>query len=459
MEHNQPTPTNFLQHLRTENKPFILRRDIAPPQWNDEVLHRYNYDQNPELYALLGVAEIQPWQRVRILFQLLQRSRATISNETRCTFERVTDLLLAVLHPDQVLTVFLALRRVRANHKHTSRAILYYIFNHPYLEDLALQRRPAVVDAIEHALGKDVARACAKIICESVGDEIYLRRNLLKFAQNPQRVRAIIAFLYEFNSLTVNRQQAAVTSVDGYTTVHTQYTDKLEQHQERPKTITATNRGEIAATLVHLYRGGASVELQQALDGYVEKAVRKLPKFKGKIALVLDVSASTRSYGDREFCTLAQSVALQMVLQRCTNLQVQTIGGSGSLPMPQGNTDLAVAVLDALETEPDLVAIVSDGYENIYPGDLERVVKALPAAGVQIPIVFCHSKFTNQDDLSLRRPAEMPQLDFWHQDDFEDVLLSLFLTASAGGEECLKEFLLEKLSSVEKELSIWTTKN
>lgn len=454
MEDNQPTLSIFLQHLRTENKPFILRRDIAAPQWSDEVLHRYNYDQNPELYALLGVAEIvQPWQRVRILFQLLQRSRAIFSNETRCIFERVTDLLLAILHPDQVLTVFLALRRVRANHKHISRAILSYIFNHPYLEDLALQRRPAVVDAIEHALGKDVARACTKIICESVGDEIYLRRNLLKFAQNPQRVRAIVPFLY--------RQQSAVTSsVEAYTNLHKQYTDKLEQQHERPKTITATNRGEIAATLVHLYRGGASVELQQALDEYVEKAARQLPKFKGKMALVLDVSASTRSYGDREFCTLAQSVALQMVLQRCTNLQVKTVGGSGNLPMPEGNTDLAVAVLDALETEPDLVAIVSDGYENIYPGDLERVVKALPAAGVQIPVVFCHSKFTNQDDLSLRRPAQIQQLEFWHQDDFEDVLLSLFLTATgAGGEECLREFLLEKLAAVEKELSVWTTKN
>ena len=178
------------------------------------------------------------------------------------------------------------------------------------------------------------------------------------------------------------------------------------------------------------------------------------------MALVLDVSASTRSYGDREFCTLAQSIALQMVLQRCTNLHVQTVGGSGNLPIPEDNTDLAVAVVDALETEPDLVAIVSDGYENIYPGDLERVVKALPAAGVQIPVVFCHSKFTNLDDLSLQRPAQMPQLEFWHQDDFEDVLLSLFLTANdAGGEECLREFLLEKLSSVEKELSVWTTKN
>ncbi len=456
MDTSQPTLTNFLQHLRTENKPFILRRDIAPPEWSDEALHRSNYDQNPELYALLGVAKtIQPWQRVRILFQLLQRSRASISNEIRCTLERVTDLLLAILHPDQVLTVFLALRRVRANHKHTTKAILKYILNHPQLEDMALHRRPAVVDTIEHALGKDVARACAKMLCESVVDETYLRRHLLRFAQNPQRVRAIVPFLY--------RQEAAsATSEDDYTAFHKQYTEKLEQHQERPKTITATNRGDIAATLVHLYRGGSSAQLQQALDGYVADAARQLPRFEGKMALVLDASASTRSYGDREYCALAQSVALQMVLQQCCpNLQVHTMGGSGYLPMPEGNTDLAVAVLDALESEPDLVAVVSDGYENVYPGDLERVVDALPRAGVQTPVVFCHSKFTNLDDLTLRRPAQnLPQLEFWHQDDFEELLLSLFLMATgSGGEECLREFLLDKLYKVEKELAVWTANN
>src|ERR671932_815209 len=143
----RPTVANFHQHMHAENKPFSLRRDAAPPQWNDEALHRSNYDQNAELYALLAVAEtIQPWQRVRMLFQLLQRSRKGMSNEVRCTLERVTDLLLAVLHPDQVLTVSLALRRVRANNKHTTRAILKYILNYPQFEDMASSRRPTVVD-------------------------------------------------------------------------------------------------------------------------------------------------------------------------------------------------------------------------------------------------------------------------------------------------------------------------
>ncbi|MBD2741540.1 hypothetical protein [Coleofasciculus sp. FACHB-1120] len=235
-----------------------------------------------------------------------------------------------------------------------------------------------------------------------------------------------------------------------------------------PIGITATNRGDISATLVHLYRRGKSPELMSALQHYVEQAAVNLPKFSGQVALVLDASASTRSYGDREYCSLAQSVALKLVLEKCcANLKVHTLGGVGELPMPEGYTDLAGALLDALEDSPDLVAIVSDGYENMYPGDLERVVATLPQLGIHTPIVFCHSKFTALDDLELRRPAaNLLQREFWHQDDFEDLLNSLFAIALprslriAGAkqtEASLQEFLRQKLTFQEKELATWTT--
>jgi hypothetical protein len=179
------------------------------------------------------------------------------------------------------------------------------------------------------------------------------------------------------------------------------------------------------------------------------------------MALVQDVSASTRSYGDREFCTLSQSVALQMVLQKCcNNLQVHAVGGDSDddLPMPCGHTDLATGVLDALEDRPDLVAIVSDGYENLYPSDLDRVVAALPDAGIDTPVVFCHSKFTPADDLSLRNPApNLPQLEFWHQEDFENLLVSLCLMVDSQASKAgLQEFLLQKLDRYQQELVPWT---
>jgi hypothetical protein len=45
MDTSQPTIANFLQHLLTDNQPFILRRDAAPPQGSDEALHMSNKAQ------------------------------------------------------------------------------------------------------------------------------------------------------------------------------------------------------------------------------------------------------------------------------------------------------------------------------------------------------------------------------------------------------------------------------
>jgi hypothetical protein len=444
---NKPIIFDFLEHLRVHKEPLILRHNGTLPQWGDESLHREIYDRTPELYALSSVIQtVQTSQRDRMLFQLLQRSRQGLHPDVRCTLDSVINFLLTILHPDKVLTVFLALKRVRANHKHTTKAILKYIFQHPHSLDMAICRRPAVVDCLEHALGKNVARACAKII-KSGSDETYLRRHLLRFVSDKEQAKLVLQLLY--------RQEVRQTSKGQYQELHTKYTQILESHQERPKTVTATNRGDIAATLVHLYRGGKSHQLLEATKRYVKDTAVNLPIFDGQLALVFDASASTRSYGDREFCCLAQSVALKLVLEQCcTNLKVYQVGGSYDLlPMPVGETDLATAVIDALKGEPDLVAVVSDGYENVYPGDLQRLVASLPQIGVQTPVIFCHSKFTNLDDLELRRPANnLTQLEFWHQDDFEDLLISLFSIAGNKGEASLREFLMQKLSQIEKEL-------
>ena len=254
-------------------------------------------EKDPELYAISAVAEkIRVWQQVRVLFQLLRQSRAGASEEIRETLDRVTAYLLTVLHADQVLTVFLAVRRVRANHKHTRKAILKYVLDHPRIEDMAVRRRASVVDCLEHALGRNTARACAKMILDTQGTSASLRRNLLRFASNPERARAMMRLLYGGAGHPVMKGSP-------YTVLHKDYDQEETSgpNRRRPKTITATNRGDIAATLVHIYRGGTNPELREAVDRYVHDAASQLPRFDGKVALVLDASASTRGYGEREF--------------------------------------------------------------------------------------------------------------------------------------------------------------
>lgn len=446
----QTTSTkDLLRHLRGEAEPFVLRR-AEGLQLKDVATHAAAYQENPEQYALTGLADrVQPGQQARVLFQVLRSARATLSATARETLERATNVLLRRLAAEQVLTVFLALRRTRANHKHTRRAILRYLLNHPHLEETAARRRPTLVDCLEHALGKHVARGCARLLREKGSADPYVRRNLLRCADDPGRVTGVLAFLFGKAPCPAPPMPEPIAP-----SAPARAAPPVERPPERPKTITATNRGDIAATLVHMYRGGTNVELKTALARYVEEAAARAPHFDGSVALVLDASASTLGYGERQFCCVSQSQAFRLVLERCcARLSVHTVGRDGELPQPEGDTDLASALLDALEGDPDVVAIVSDGYENVNGSDLARVTASLAAAGVQTPVVFCHSQFTDKDDLALRRPApRLAELAFWHQDDFPGVLWSLFAAARPPhGAAFLEQQLRRRLAALEQE--------
>src|ERR1051326_5380604 len=108
MQAVQMIDNQFFEHLHTEQEPMTLRRDGQQAHWADEAVHRAAYDSGPTLYALCGLARgVTPWQRARILFQLLERSRNEMSASDRKLLERMTVLLLVSMHPDTALTVFL----------------------------------------------------------------------------------------------------------------------------------------------------------------------------------------------------------------------------------------------------------------------------------------------------------------------------------------------------------------
>ncbi|RFS82323.1 VWA domain-containing protein [Actinomadura spongiicola] len=442
------TPT-FLAHLQTHDTPLTLPRGGAL-RWDDADLHRAVHARDAEEYALLGLAPgARPWQRARVLLQILAASQAGLDERARAVPARavparavparVVRVLTLGLPPAHVITVLLALRRLRANHKHTTRAVLRFVLEHPHADALIAARRPALLDCFEHALGTTTARGCARRIDAGDTASDYLRRRLLRFLTAPTaaasaRVRALYTPDPANNPAHDPAAPAAVpASVDGHaTTVLDRPVLPVDTPRPHPPTVTVTDRGDIAATLVHLYRDGPTEDLYVALCRHVGAAAAAFPRFEGTLALVLDASASMRGHGDREWAPLSQAAALRMVLsQVCARLEVIEVGGDERAP--RGATDLATGVLDALGTDPDLVAVVSDGYENLFPGDLARVVAALPRAGVTTPVVFCHVMFTGGDDLRLRRPApSLPQRGFWHQDDFAELLPWMFAHCPAG---------------------------
>lgn len=419
------TPT-LLQHFRTHDVPLVLSRS-GEPVWDDAELHRTAQLSDPEGYALLAlVPGVLPWQRARVLLRTLAATQDGLAERTRATLAKATRALMFGLPPAYALTVLLALRRLRANHKHVTRAVVAFVLEHPEADALIEARRPALVDCFEHALGKTTARACARLITEAAGTAgsdggdtgRYLRRSLLRFTADPVLAAKRVRALYAPGTYGVPAPQEPPAPLDPV--------------REYPPIVTPTNRGDIAATLVHLYQGGPVAELRPALAGYVARATRGLPRLDASVAMVLDTSGSMRGYGEREWALMSQAVALRLVLAEiCDRFTVVETGGTEQAP--SGSADLAGGLLDALGTGPDLVVVVTDGYENHLPGDLARVAATLPGAGVTTPVVRCLAAFTKGDDLTLRDPAPgLPGQAFWHQDDFAGLLAWMFAHCAPG---------------------------
>lgn len=189
------TPT-LLDHLEHHGTALTLPRGAAP-HWDDADLHRAAHAADPERYALLGLAPAAaPWQRARVLLQVLAASQAGLDGAARAVQARAARVLSLGLPPAHALTALLALRRLRANHKHTTRAVLRFVLEHPAADALIAARRPALRDCFEHALGAAAARGCARRIAAGDTGSDYLRRRLLRFLTDPAAAPARVQALY-----------------------------------------------------------------------------------------------------------------------------------------------------------------------------------------------------------------------------------------------------------------------
>lgn len=399
--------------------------------------HDTAYALDPEGYALLALLPgATNEQRAGILLRILGASRTGLSPAARRTVERVTRVLVLGLPAHTVGTVLLALRHRRANHKHVTRAALRLLLEHAEAATFVRAHRRMAVSIVEHAIGKATARGVVRALRtgESTGEStgVDVRRAFLRFASNPGLAAQRLIEVYAGAPVAESDIAVGVTPLD------------LDLGAERPAVVTATNRGDLAATLVHRLRGGDSPELGAAQERYLAAAAAVVPHFPGRLALVVDRSASMRGYGDREWAVRSQVDALELVLgKRCAALATVPTTGDG--------TDLAGGVLAAARERPDLIVVVTDGYENTYPGDLARVAATLPRLGVEAAVVCCPATFSHSDDLALRRPAPaLPQRAFWHEADFASLVLwMLFQTRAAGAAEWQRAALLERLSIVE----------
>ena len=387
-----------------------------------------NRFQNQKYQTMIQFLTSELLERDRVVSAFLLMSE-NLGGEFR---ERYVHTVLRMTGADQVLELFLMLKKARVNSRFATRFMLRYLWQHPYLYEMACFKPAVIRDILEHTLGRNTARGAVARLRVNPNDETATRTLTGGYALEINVVLAVIRTIYHFESTEI----AAPKKRYLYKKFHEAFREKIVSSTLQQKTVTVTTRGKIAASLVYIYEGSSEEELRTVLEQKIEEIARLIPVVDANVALVLDLSRSTLGVGDRKYGCVSQSVVFSKVLERVCRLAIFPVGRmdvNGKMldpPIPSGSTDLASALIKALEARPDQIVIVSDGYENVLGGDLDFVIQRIPEKYASIPITFVHSMFTEKDSLDRRRPTtRLPELFFWHENDFVNVCVSLFHNA------------------------------
>lgn len=391
----------------------------------EAVRNRFQTQKYQTMIQLL-TSELSERERVVSAFLLMSEN---LGGEFR---ERYVHTILRMTQADQVLELFLMLKKARVNSRFVTRFILRYLWQHPYLYEMASLKPAVIRDILEHALGRNTARGAVARLRVRSDDEAALRILTGGYASELNAVFAIIRTIYHFEFAEIVPPKKRYL----YKKFHEPFMNNIVSSTPQQKTVKTTTRGKIAASLVYMYEGSTDEALHTHMEQGIEEIVRLMPVVDTNVALVLDLSRSTLGVGDRKYGCVSQSIAFSKVLERVCHLAIFPVGGtdcSGKMldpPIPSGSTDLASALIKALEARPDQIVIVSDGYENVLGGDLDFVIRRIPEKYASIPITFVHSMFTEKDSLDRRRPTHrLPELSFWHEKDFVNVCAALFHNA------------------------------
>lgn len=155
--------------------------------------------------------------------------------------------------------------------------------------------------------------------------------------------------------------------------------------------------------------------LEEALQQSAQNVLRQAPMSLERVAVVLDSSYSASGSSEKRRRPLAVALAVHYLLQAASDEYRTFWTQAPTCPLlvqARGQTDLVTPLLDALEWHPDLLVIVSDGYENDPPcgaSELLRVYRIRIDTAHKTTIVHCNPVFAADEfaprTLSLHVPT------------------------------------------------------
>ncbi|MEU2179771.1 hypothetical protein [Streptomyces thermolilacinus] len=350
-----------------------------------DFLHAYVRVNYRPLYAASLALDINDHNAALVVENLLRHAGEATPDEKRLE-GRLIGARLAALPPPRVYRLFAALRAARVNNRRTRAVMRDWLAARPDLAHDAVKYRAGLKRAARHAhLRPGTAET---------GDFLFAPRRRARY-DDPRldahrRARHEQGALYEL-PFTVAEGFAARHGVPRAVFLERMAPrmTRLERLRTRGRDgAPAADLAAIPLTRLALYalslgfeeRAARRTELTGALRAAARRAAGPHAGTWGRVAAVLDDSYSSYGSGVKRRRPLAVALGCHFLLEALAApggyAPLWTSGATDPLMVrPWGATPLGARVLDALETGPERLLIVSDGWDNAPPGLAGEVLR------------------------------------------------------------------------------------
>lgn len=356
-----------------------------------EFLHEYILGNYRRLYTRTLAAGINHFNRAQIVLNLLASGRDTPSADRREEGALIAATLRA-LPPPRAYRVLELLRSRRINNRRSRAIVREYLSGRPDLDFDAVKYRSKLRSAVVHGHLK-LEGERGPFLFHGWRKRVYTSPLLEKFRQAHYTQEALFELPFTIaeglaykhgipRAVFLERIDSRLTQAERL---------RLQGSAARADGVEiSVDLSRVPLTKLALYVLALPLEarrerregLHAALTQSVARILGRAPLSLGRVAAVLDNSYSSSGSHEKRRRPYGVALAAHYLLgaaAREYRAFWTTPVADPLLDRPRGQTDLATPLLDALEWAPDLVVVVSDGYDNGPPNavaDLTRIFRA-----------------------------------------------------------------------------------
>lgn len=398
-------------------------------------IHNAVFDINRGLYlamlAMPGVLDISVQQGITRLFEDKKGSGSILSPNQEA---ELIKLLSGRLKADRLLKMLGMICDKKVNRSSVRTFILVSILAHRNLPWWAVKYRRHLSKALRHAWGSKYAPVIARILAGGIEnaterDAKLIAKMVDKYTVHSSCPKSDVyeSICYVFGNHVSYKNEILKARIDAKSDIkagnklppevleglrgrfHSKVSkDKVTEltkgnmsdKQKLRKQRSAKkadidlkfdpNRLDTTSLYVHALEEGMNEDTRIALDQKAGAVAATFPLRYSKAVVVLDTSLSMSGTSHNKNRPLAISLAMKDVLVRASN-QCSVICTGGELDdkgliKASGDTSLAKSLALAFADSPDVIFMITDGYENAPAGRVHEVISAVRGLGIETPV-------------------------------------------------------------------------